>query len=158
MCSPCFFPLTYLTTTTEVDLSLSGSRNVRLTIRPTMLYKITTGQACTRRPDLKLQSASGRRSHHSLQYQRFTELPHRLQKQHLLPRTVRDWNEPPPPPPPHPPDYSSVPHPWHLQVEGVNDAPPSKSQNSSLSLFFFLLSLFSSYFLSLVFIYGTTYL
>ena len=54
------------------QLKWSTLQHRRRTIRLTMLYKITTGQACVRCPDLKLQPAGGRRSHHSLQYQRFS--------------------------------------------------------------------------------------
>ena len=61
------------------------------TIRLTMLYKITTGQACVRCPDLKLQPASGRRSRHSLQYQCFSCRTD--YRSNTFPHTVRDWNK-----------------------------------------------------------------
>ena len=57
-----------------------------------MLYKITTGQACVRCPDLKIQRASGRRiSRHSLQYQRFSCRTD--YRSNTFPTTVKDWNE-----------------------------------------------------------------
>ena len=61
------------------------------TMRFTMLYKITTGQACVSCSDLKLQPASGRRSHRSLQYQHFSY--HMDYRSNTFPRTVKDWNK-----------------------------------------------------------------
>ena len=115
------------------QLKLSTLQHRRRTIGLTMLYKITTGQACARCLDLKLQPASGRRSRHSLQYQRFScRTDYRSNT--FFPRSVRDRNDPPPPhevPPPLP---------WPLQVKGAIPLPV-KSETLFLYLRVSLLTL-----------------
>ena len=60
------------------------------------------------------------------------QLPHRLQKQHLLPPHSQG-------PERTPSRCSSVPHPWHLQVEGVIPLPVNPKTFPKVSRFFFFL-------------------
>ena len=72
------------------QLKWSTLQHRRRTIRLTMLYKYTTGKRAW--GDLKFQPASGRRSHHSRQVPKL-QLPHRLQKQHLLSSPAQSGTE-----------------------------------------------------------------